>query len=1344
MLELLQLYADRVPAEIQHLVLGDEVLILYPSADSVIMLNARTQRLVRMVAFWEVFPGQLHASDSITCISVDPAMKLLIAAMNTRIAVWSPLGSRNDTWRVHSSLTHPEAHKITTTDIRSGLLAVGCEQSLSVYTLIMENDMLKWSQKWLTPAADPSLVRFAPSLMYMATACKVDNAVRIYSTTTGRQTQTIPHPRPVTDMIWRHSQASSRDDLILYTITSDSTLRVFFPVLDAPQYLQLHASIDLYTSIPFSVACQYPHPSTSKIFWLDTEIMGKALATLLNDMPQHEEDARYRRLQDIKDEGWDLFLRILEDGSIIITAVANIDRRPPTLLRHFTLQQSPPAMLPPQISYLTLLPHPKITSQLQLIVAHPLMTFSLSPLSFFDAHAHGLKLESSASYVGEEVNESRGEIAKLVRTPEGQGVGVLRASGGGESWRLSEGGRRLSKKATWTKADYVVVLHSAKTFATYNSSESTLTLHCEPPSVLYDLPCITSLFTMPSENGGETIFAIASDSSILHIFLGSSDCPQLRLASRTILPLTLPPNMILPVDPMAWGLTPHKGKDWIKRDALLSISSCGELAFWVTDVVTDTEDETWKCTGKVRTGRSNIRTARCSSAKKSALVVPTSEGGEELTIWDSHESEFASGLEYSGHFTTPVNDLDWSSTPDAQSILAVGFLDHVDIYYQQRMTYFDDAPGWAICHRIDLSGMTPYPISDSIWLSNGSLLVATGRHMLLYSQPKPEVTSESLFEYVARNNGPLVDHHPQMVLQCLLWGKVDIVKDIIVNLAKDIASINSKTKQIGDGWTTLTVERFLEKDENASTRSVTQRKPGYSFLFNEAVEKHEDPNEEGFSRPLVLQLLESLENNPLPHLTANENAHLLVLIQVTLEVDEQKRALDANGLRYLTTMRSFYILNRRASEPNSPASDKASGISRRRMRRRERLRFRDMIWAFHSESQDLLLNASTAACNGKMCWSDARALGIALWLNSIDTLKAQVETIGRNEYMAGDNRDPTACSLFYFALGKVKLVHGLWRQAAWHKEQAVMLKFLSNDFSEPRWRTAALKNAYALLGKQRFDYAAAFFLLGGCLKDAVSVCLKQLDDFQLAIALARIGEQSNDGPILLSILNNTVLPIAFEKGNRWLASWAFWLLHRRDLAVRILVTPLEDIISSLDIQVTEIGEPHYDDTSLALLFSQLRSKTLQAAQGTSEISSRSEFNFVLQIARVFCRMGCHVLGLDLVRSWSFERPSTIIREAPMSSMRDEERASRHSMFALEPAMRRRSSIIIDMDIPSLPPTRSASPSRRAPSMEPTIPEEPIPIKDEGDFLARKAGLGSLMKSAKHDVQVPEFDMGAFF
>lgn len=156
----------------------------------------------------------------------------------------------------------------------------------------------------------------------------------------------------------------------------------------------------------------------------------------------------------------------------------------------------------------------------------------------------------------------------------------------------------------------------------------------------------------------------------------------------------------------------------------------------------------------------------------------------------------------------------------------------------------------------------------------------------------------------------------------------------------------------------------------------------------------------------------------------------------------------------------------------------------------------------------------------------------------------------------------------------------------------------------------------------------------------MNVCIKQLHDFQLAIAIARVAEQSNEGPVLCSILNNTVLPTAFREGNRWLASWAFWLLHRRDLGVRILVvicfsptsisvtfiylsiqTPLQDLASILDISVKDIGEPHYDDPSLALLFSQLRSKTLQAAKGNSEISGRLEFNFVLQIARVFCRMG---------------------------------------------------------------------------------------------------------------------------
>lgn len=90
------------------------------------------------------------------------------------------------------------------------------------------------------------------------------------------------------------------------------------------------------------------------------------------------------------------------------------------------------------------------------------------------------------------------------------------------------------------------------------------------------------------------------------------------------------------------------------------------------------------------------------------------------------------------------------------------------------------------------------------------------------------------------------------------------------------------------------------------------------------------------------------------------------------------------------------------------------------------------------------------------------------------------------------------------------------------------------------------------LSNEILEMAAAFFLLGGSLKDAVNVCLKQLGDFQMAVALARVVE-GEKGPILAEILKSTVIPMAFREGNRWLGSWAFWKLNRRDLGVRILV-----------------------------------------------------------------------------------------------------------------------------------------------------------------------------------------------
>ena len=94
MLQLQQTCTGFPAAGVQHLILQQEAFLvrslfsssidylstsnqLYASADAVIILNARTLALVRVLAFWEAFPGTMYTKDSITCISIDSGMKLV-------------------------------------------------------------------------------------------------------------------------------------------------------------------------------------------------------------------------------------------------------------------------------------------------------------------------------------------------------------------------------------------------------------------------------------------------------------------------------------------------------------------------------------------------------------------------------------------------------------------------------------------------------------------------------------------------------------------------------------------------------------------------------------------------------------------------------------------------------------------------------------------------------------------------------------------------------------------------------------------------------------------------------------------------------------------------------------------------------------------------------------------------------------------------------------------------------------------------------------------------------------------------------------------------------------------
>lgn len=199
-----------------------------------------------------------------------------------------------------------------------------------------------------------------------------------------------------------------------------------------------------------------------------------------------------------------------------------------------------------------------------------------------------------------------------------------------------------------------------------------------------------------------------------------------------------------------------------------------------------------------------------------------------------------------------------------------------------------------------------------------------------------------------------------------------------------------------------------------------------------------------------------------------EHAHLAVVVQTVYEVQRQRGALDANGLRYLISMRSFFIYHE-VRLPGGAGTGAATAATSSAL---PRLKYRDVVWAYHSEDQELLLEESTKACpGGRLSWDNAKALGLFLWLKSPDQLARQMEAVGRAEYTdpSREDKDPITASLFYLALRKKHLVQTLWKQALGHADRGTMLKMLGNDFELARWRTAALKNAFALMSKRRFS-----------------------------------------------------------------------------------------------------------------------------------------------------------------------------------------------------------------------------------------------------------------------------------
>lgn len=146
------------------------------------------------------------------------------------------------------------------------------------------------------------------------------------------------------------------------------------------------------------------------------------------------------------------------------------------------------------------------------------------------------------------------------------------------------------------------------------------------------------LFSLPNVEGRTPIAcATLAETTLIYVQVITSEDGTKRigltLQKTKPLPVAVPPEWIVPVDPMSWnppsdagqsvgpfGLLPKAITD-ANRDAFVSISPEGELAFWAAVASNGKNGELpgWRCTGHVRTQRKKITMAQCSSAKKTVL-----------------------------------------------------------------------------------------------------------------------------------------------------------------------------------------------------------------------------------------------------------------------------------------------------------------------------------------------------------------------------------------------------------------------------------------------------------------------------------------------------------------------------------------------------------------------------------------------------------------------------------------------------------------------------------------------------------------------------------------------------
>ena len=637
----------------------------------------------------------------------------------------------------------------------------------------------------------------------------------------------LPHRMVVTNVHWRKPHDRQQTlDYVLFSISSDSKIRIWAATdPHALQVLQLWAEIDMHESLqPRQMETAY---QTSKryAFFIDskdfTYAIDRAVQAVSSDRQQDHHALEH--LLEVAKRSPEVCVVVDRRGNMSAWGLENVGCKNSKNTDKFNIAHVDNVELSfiqdigaehENTRFLTFCSQ-QSDSPFTLLVHHfdgRIIWYEGKLEEVFDPSQRQQRLKAKALWTGHDR-----PIKKIVRSGSGKALVSRTNDNEGLIWKQVNDGTGLALLRTSSltcpdhihrlcllqEGDFVVNLHhhsislwDARSPAARSAALCSFQAEGKPLCLLLlpqsDPACVTHYVATITSKMEAIVWKVDLPSkSPQHLDQDSTPVMQYYCDSNLGIQDNL--SFVLSVDPAGSRSTPSEFLDTFAKDLAISYTDTGVLRAWTAKLDLDKGSVNWLVTSTTQTGIHHPSLASASSIRKIAVVDSERIG---LTIWDPWTGQLEFDAKYGS--SDSIQDLDWSSTPDEQSILAVGFPFKVVLLAQMRFDYLYTGPAWVPIREIQIKELSSHPIGDSTWLGSGNLVVGAGNQLYIYDKgvdtsddkiknlsiPVHQHHSLNIFDLVTYLNGPLPVFHPQFLAQCILAGKLVQVQQIIIKLYK--------------------------------------------------------------------------------------------------------------------------------------------------------------------------------------------------------------------------------------------------------------------------------------------------------------------------------------------------------------------------------------------------------------------------------------------------------------------------------------------------------------------------------------------------------------------------------